>query len=101
IDRSSLPDFTPPQLAQLVDEPPTGKDWVHEIKFDGYRLQAQIADHRVRLLTRKGLDWTEKYEPIADSLKHLKAKNAVLDGEVVWLNKKGRSDFQKLQNASG
>lgn len=99
IDRTTLPAFTPPELATLVDKPPTDKDWVHEIKFDGYRLQAQIAGGRVKLLTRKGLNWTEKYGPIANALKRLKVESAVLDGEVVWLDEKGRSDFQKLQNA--
>jgi bifunctional non-homologous end joining protein LigD len=93
------PDFIPPQLALLGDHVPSGKDWVHEIKFDGYRIQAHVQNKKVHLLTRKGLDWTEKYQSIADDLMRLGVTNAILDGEVTWQDANGRSDFQGLQNA--
>lgn len=96
---AQFPDFFPPQLAQLTNRPPEGDDWIHEIKFDGYRTQSQIKAGKVRMLTRGGKNWTEKYAPLASVLKKLKAKSAVLDGEIVYLDEKGRSDFQKLQSA--
>lgn len=94
-----LPGFIAPQLAELVKAPPEGASWVHETKFDGYRTQAHIEGGKVHLFTRSGLNWTSKYPVIADGLKNLDASNAILDGEVVWLDKEGRSDFQKLQNS--
>lgn len=93
------PEFIPPQLAQLVDRPPKGDDWVHEIKFDGYRIQCHIENAKITLYTRRGLDWTSKYSAIVKALKKLKVENAVFDGEVVWQDEEGRSNFQKLQNA--
>lgn len=91
-------DFFSPQLARLVDRPPHGKDWVHEIKFDGYRTQAHVNGRQVNLFTRSGKDWTAKYPLVAKALQKLK-HSAVLDGEVVWLDTEGRSNFQLLQNA--
>lgn len=89
--------FVPLQLARLVERPPVGEHWVHEMKFDGYRTEALLGGG-VRLLTRTGQDWTHRYPPIAAALGKLKVKEAVLDGEIVWADKNG-SDFQKLQNA--
>ena len=63
-----LPAFVPPQLTALVPMPPEGEDWLHEIKFDGYRMHARIERGGVRLLTRTGLNWTDKYRPIAEAL---------------------------------
>ena len=62
--RGGLPEWLPPQLTQLVDEAPDGPDWVHEIKFDGYRVHARLDRGAVKLLTRTGLGWTDKYPPI-------------------------------------
>ena len=98
-EENELPDFIAPQLAQLTGKPPEGNDWVHEIKFDGYRTQAQCAGSQIKLITRGGKNWTEKYQAIAEPLKQLKAKSAVLDGEIVYLDEHGRSNFQQLQNA--
>jgi bifunctional non-homologous end joining protein LigD len=95
----SLPRKVSPQLARLVDKAPAGSDWVHEIKFDGYRLIARIENGKVRLITRNGHDWTDHYRPVADALKKLKTKSTILDGEVVWLDPDGRTSFQHLQNA--
>jgi len=92
-----IPDFIDPELALLVETPPAGPEWIHETKFDGYRTQTRFEFGDVRLLTRKGLDWTAKYRPIADSLKHLKVDSAILDGEIVVLDEHGNSDFQALQ----
>lgn len=91
--------FIEPQLAQLVTAPPAGNDWVHEIKLDGYRMQAQVTPEEVHLLTRTGLDWTDKFTALVAPLQKLKIENAILDGEAVILDEKGRSSFQKLQNA--
>ena len=95
----SKPLFVKPQLAQLVTEPPQGDDWIHEIKFDGYRTQALIDGKSIKLMTRNELDWTHKYGPISKFLQKLDVTNAVIDGEIVFQDEKGRSHFQKLQNA--
>lgn len=91
--------FIPPQLATLVERPPQGEDWVHEIKFDGYRVQAHFDKRSIRLFTRSGQDWTEKYPAIAKDIQKLKVESAIFDGEIVALDEQGKSNFQKLQNA--
>jgi len=91
--RGELPDFIPPELATLVNQPPQGDQWLHEIKFDGYRTAARLAGGRVSMLTRRGLDWTAKFAPIAHDLTTLKARAAYIDGEVVVLEKSGVSTF--------
>src|SRR5262249_25633956 len=83
--RGPLPDFIPPQLAQLVDRAPVGDRWLHEIKFDGYRTEARIAAGKVRMLARKGLDWTAKFDPVASTLAGLSVRAAYLDGEIAAL----------------
>ncbi|GLQ80602.1 ATP-dependent DNA ligase [Mesorhizobium huakuii] len=91
-------DFIEPQLATLERDAPPGKDWLHEVKFDGYRMQAQIAGTDVRLLTRTGLDWTEKFgSEIIAELAALKCSDAILDGEIVVLADNGVSSFALLQ----
>ncbi|MDG0816697.1 DNA ligase D [Bdellovibrio svalbardensis] len=91
--------FISPELAQLANIPPLGDNWIHEIKFDGYRMQAHINRGKAVLLTRTGLDWSNRFPSLIESLKSLSVDEAVLDGEVVWLDSTGRSDFQLLQNA--
>jgi hypothetical protein len=88
---AKLPDFVAPELATLVAKAPAGDDWLHEIKLDGYRAMARIGDGKVRMLTRRGLDWTARFQPIADALAKLKASNAYIDGEVVVLDEAGVS----------
>ena len=66
--RDALPAFIPPQLTQLVDEPPARADWAHELKYDGYRIHARVDHGRVKLLTRTGLDWTHRYGETAKVL---------------------------------
>ena len=92
-------EFIAPQLARLVTRTPDGPDWVHEVKYDGYRIQAHLTKDRVRLFTRSGLDWTTKYRALAKALTKVKVDDAILDGELVWQDEHGRSDFQALQNA--
>lgn len=89
------------QLATLVDAPPEGSDWLHEVKFDGYRLLGFLANGSVRLLTRNGKDWTGSFPAIVEGLQRLPASNAVLDMEAVILDAKGTSSFQALQAALG
>ncbi|OBQ67191.1 DNA ligase D [Mesorhizobium erdmanii] len=91
-------DFIEPQLATLERDAPSGEDWLHEVKFDGYRMQAQIAGTDVRLLTRTGLDWTEKFGgEIVAELAALKCSDAIVDGEIVVLADSGVSSFSLLQ----
>lgn len=95
--KAAFPKTIKPQLAVLSDEAPQGDDWLHEIKFDGYRFLAFLKDGEVTLRTRNGHDWTTKFPSIANNLKPLKVDSAVLDGEIVVLNAQGHSDFQALQ----
>jgi bifunctional non-homologous end joining protein LigD len=92
-----LPVFLEPSLAALSHKAPSGDGWVHEIKFDGYRLQARIDGQSIKLLTRKGLDWTAKFRPIAEALRSLGLGSALLDGEVVVEDDAGVSSFPSLQ----
>lgn len=89
------------QLATLVDEPPHGDEWLHEIKFDGYRLLAFASGGAVALRTRNGHDWTGHFQSLAAALEKLKVKDAVLDMEAVVVDEKGKSSFQALQAALG
>jgi len=94
---STLPTFIAPQLCTLVERPPSGSEWVHEIKFDGYRIQMRVARGEVALRTRKGLDWTEKFPDIARAAG--KFADCILDGEIVALDHDGVPDFAALQAA--
>lgn len=96
--RDRWPGFVPPALATLRPDPPAGADWLHEIKFDGYRVQAQVRRGRVRLLTRAGKDWTERFgTEIVAALAALPVRDAILDGEIVVEGAGGASDFGALQ----
>ncbi|MCG6156687.1 DNA ligase D [Rubinisphaera margarita] len=95
----SVPEKVDPQLATLSPNAPEGDDWFHEIKFDGYRLLAFLNRGGVRLLTRNQNDWTARFPELAESIAKLDAESAVLDGEVVAVDKNGVSSFQQLQNA--
>ena len=86
------------QLATLAQRVPAGEKWLHELKLDGYRLVALIADGQVRLLTRNGHDWTAKFPQLAAAVLRLPIDSAILDGEVVAINERGNADFQQLQN---
>ncbi len=88
-----------PQLATPVDRAPTGKTWLHEIKFDGYRIVAHIERGKARLMTRNGLDWTARLRTQAKQLEALPVQQAILDGELVALGAGGASSFRELQEA--
>lgn len=95
----AFPQTIHPELATLVDKPPIGNQWLHEIKFDGYRLLAFKHGREVKLITRNQNNWTDKFQLIADELQRIPFDNVVFDGEVVVLNNKHHSDFQLLQNS--
>lgn len=92
-----LPDFIAPQLCETLARPPVDKSWLHEIKFDGYRIQMRVVDGVVTLKTRKGLDWTEKYPEIVQAVAEL--PDCILDGEICALDDNGAPDFAALQAA--
>jgi bifunctional non-homologous end joining protein LigD len=94
---SPLPDFVPPCLATLSERPPDDPAWVHEIKFDGYRIQARLEGGKAKLLTRKALDWADRFRPVADAVAELPVDQALLDGEIVSESDKGVSSFSDLQ----
>lgn len=97
--KAVMPDFVEPVLARLKPRPPAGDDWIHEIKFDGYRLQIRIRDGKVTMMTRTGLDWTEKFgEEIAAAFRALPVDSALIDGELVVERENGASDFSALQH---
>jgi bifunctional non-homologous end joining protein LigD len=95
--KPKLPAFSAPQLATLVDAVPPGNEWMHEIKFDGYRLLIAAAGKDVKVYTRKGLDWTDKFVPLAARIAALDLPGALIDGEVVAFGKEGNPDFSSLQ----
>ena len=97
--KAAMPEFVSPQLATLVKEAPKGDEWLHELKFDGYRLLSHVQRGHVRLWTRNQKDWTEKFPGIVKALKSLKVQSAILDAEVVAMDSSGRSSFQMLQQA--
>jgi DNA ligase D-like protein (predicted ligase) len=95
-----LPQWIRPQLTELVDEAPDGPQWLHEIKYDGYRVHARLDRGAVRLLTRTGLDWTPKYPAIAAAAASLGARQAYLDGELCGVGPDGFTSFSMIQLAS-
>lgn len=99
--REVLPSFVTPQLASFAKAPPVGGRWVHELKLDGYRIQARVDQKKsvVQLLTRTGLDWTHRMKSVAAAVLELPVDSALLDGEVVVLESDGTSSFAKLQAA--
>lgn len=96
--RRPMPARPEPQLATLVSEAPDGDEWLHEIKYDGYRVLARLERGRARMITRGGKDWTERFGAIAREVGALPAKQAIVDGEMVVLLADGSTSFQALQN---
>jgi bifunctional non-homologous end joining protein LigD len=90
--------FIEPCLATLRAQAPNGPEWLHEIKFDGYRTQAHRSGDKIRIYTRRGYDWTDRFGSIVHAISKLTVKDVVLDGEVIVPDARGASDFHALQN---
>ena len=99
VRKAPLPDFVPLQLATLKTEAPVGDEWLHELKFDGYRMLCHLNRGKAQFWSRNKKDWTEKFPSLSKALKTLPATTAILDGEVVVLDKAGHSSFQRLQQS--
>jgi bifunctional non-homologous end joining protein LigD len=99
--KAKLPGAIYPELATLVDKVPVGEEWLHEIKFDGYRALCRIEGRRVNFFTREGKDWTDRFGKLATAAAHLPVDRAFFDGEVVVVEKGGATNFQSLQEALG
>ncbi|QNI38587.1 DNA ligase D [Edaphobacter albus] len=97
IPKEKQPEFLPPQLASMKEVPPSGVGWLHELKLDGYRIQARKDGDRVQMLTRKGLDWTHRMQTTANEIAKLAVDQATLDGELVVLKPNGTTSFADLQ----
>jgi bifunctional non-homologous end joining protein LigD len=97
--KAAMPEFMLPQLATLVEKPPSGEEWLHELKFDGYRMLCYLSRGKARFLSRNGKDWTEKFPNVSAALKTFPVTTAILDGEIVIQDKAGRSSFQALQQS--
>ncbi|PZQ62799.1 MAG: DNA ligase D [Sphingomonas taxi] len=98
--KGHLPAFEPPQLCTLVDHVPAGSEWIHEIKYDGYRALVAVGGRAAKVYTRSGLDWTDKFPGIAQAAAALDVDSALIDGEIVAF-KDGKPDFSTLKNAIG
>jgi bifunctional non-homologous end joining protein LigD len=96
--KARYPGFIEPALATSADKVPSGTRWIHEIKFDGYRVQVHIKDGKVKVYTRRGNDWTNRFRKIASDSFEINAGSAIIDGEVVVPGPNGLSDFSVLQN---
>jgi bifunctional non-homologous end joining protein LigD len=96
--KAPSPGFVDPALATSIEKVPSGKRWIHEIKFDGYRVQLHIANENVTIFTRRGNDWTKRFRKIANGAFLISASSAIIDGEVVVPAADGTTDFSVLQN---
>lgn len=96
--KAPFPGFVEPALASSIEKVPSGARWIHEIKFDGYRVQVHLANEAVKVFTRRGHDWTNRFKKVADDAWHIKAGSAIVDGEVVVPAADGTTDFSVLQN---
>jgi len=99
--KEALPEFINVELATLVEEPPSGPNWVHEFKFDGYRALVRIKNGKAKMITRANNDWTGKFLDLPKEFEELKIKDALLDGEVVAVDVAGTMSFHTLQNSLG
>src|ERR1700722_8888006 len=96
--KTPYPGFIEPALASSIEQVPSGERWVHEIKFDGYRVQLHIANESIRVFTRRSNDWTNRFKKIANEAFLISANSAIIDGEVVVPTADGTTDFSVLQN---
>jgi bifunctional non-homologous end joining protein LigD len=95
--KAPFPGFVEPALATSIEKVPSGERWLHEIKFDGYRVQVHLANEAVKIFTRRGHDWTNRFKKIADDAWHIAAGSVIIDGEVVVPSADGTTDFSVLQ----
>jgi bifunctional non-homologous end joining protein LigD len=96
--KAPSPGFILPALATAVERVPSGPRWIHEIKFDGYRVQVHLKDAAIKVFTRRGHDWTNRFRKIAGDASEIGASSAIIDGEVVVPQANGATDFSVLQN---
>jgi bifunctional non-homologous end joining protein LigD len=96
--KANYPGFIEPSLATSIDKVPAGERWIHEIKFDGYRIQVHLRDAAVKVFTRRGNDWTNRFRKIAADAWNINAGSAIIDGEVVVPAADGTTDFSVLLN---
>jgi bifunctional non-homologous end joining protein LigD len=96
--KAPFPGFIEPALATSIEKVPSGDRWIHEIKFDGYRVQVHLANTEVKVFTRRGHEWTHRFKKIASDAWHIGAGSAIIDGEVVAPAADGGTDFSVLQN---
>jgi bifunctional non-homologous end joining protein LigD len=96
--KARFPGFVEPALASAIDKPPRGERWIHEINFDGYRVQVHVANDEVKVFTRRGYELTKRFRKVAADAWHVSARSAVIDGEIVVPAEDGTTDFAVLQN---
>ena len=96
--KAAYPGFIEPALASSIDKVPSGDRWIHEIKFDGYRVQVHLHSEAIKIFTRRGHDWTNRFKKIASDAWHISAGSAIIDGEVVVPAEDGTTNFSVLQN---
>jgi bifunctional non-homologous end joining protein LigD len=96
--KAPFPGFIEPALASSIEKVPSGFRWIHEIKFDGYRVQVHLANEAVTVFTRRGHDWTHRFKKVAHDAWRIKASSALVDGEIVVPAADGTTDFSVLQN---
>jgi bifunctional non-homologous end joining protein LigD len=96
--KAPFPGFIEPALATAIEKVPSGERWIHEIKFDGYRVQVHLANEAAKIFTRRGHDWTHRFKKVAHDAWRIKASSAVVDGEIVVPAADGTTDFSVLQN---
>jgi bifunctional non-homologous end joining protein LigD len=96
--KAAYPGFIEPALATSINKVPSGERWIHEIKFDGYRVQVHLKDATVKVFTRRGNDWSNRFRKVAADAWHINAGSAIIDGEVVVPAEDGTTDFSVLQN---
>jgi len=96
--KAPYPGFIEPALASSIDKVPGGERWLHEIKFDGYRVQVHLVNEAVKVFTRRGNDWTKRFKKVADEAWHIGAGSPIIDGEIVVPAADGTNDFSVLQN---
>ena len=98
--KALFPGFVAPALATPIDKVPRGTRWIHEIKFDGCRVQVHLANEEVKIFTRRGHDWTKRFKKVADDAWYISAASVIIDGEVVAPAADGTTDSQCCRTSS-